>query len=97
MVLLAIAAVLLFVWPGWLNKNKVFDEKQVAQGVTSVLTNTPPSGYGLTGVSDVTCPSGEPVKANTSFQCTLKVNGQSKTVTVNVQDDSGLYQVNPPS
>ena len=95
-VLAALAAVALFVWPGFLNK-KVFDEKQVAQGVTNVLTGTPPSGYGLSGVSDVTCPSGQPVQAGTSFQCDLKVNGQSTKVTVNVQDASGLYQVNPPN
>ena len=81
---------------GFLNK-KVFDEKQVAQGVTSVLTGNPPSGYGLTGVTDVTCPSGQPVQAGTSFQCDLKVDGKSTKVTVNVQDNNGLYQVNPPS
>ena len=95
-VLAALAAVALFVWPGFLNK-KVFDERQVAQGVTNVLTGTPPSGYGMSGVTDVTCPSGQPVQAGTSFQCDLKVNGTSTKVTVNVQDDSGLYQVNPPN
>jgi hypothetical protein len=65
--------------------------------VTNVLTGTPPNGYGLSGVTDVSCPSGQEVKANTSFPCTLKVNGASKTVTVVVKDDSGLYEVNPPS
>ena len=95
-VLLALAAVALFVWPGFLNK-KVFDEQQVSQGVTDILTGNPPSGYGLTDVTDVTCPSGQPVQAGTSFQCTLKLDGESTTVTVRVQDDNGLYQVDPPS
>jgi hypothetical protein len=95
-VLAALAAVALFVWPGFLNK-KVFDEKQVAQGVTSVLTGNPPSGYGLSGVSDVTCPSGQPVTAGTSFQCDLKLDGTATKVTVVVKDSSGLYEVNPPS
>ncbi len=95
-VILAIAAVVLFVWPGVLNK-KVFDERQVSQGVTAVLTGTPPTGYGLSGVSDVSCPSGQEVKADTSFQCDLKIDGQAQKVTVVVKDANGLYEVNPPS
>jgi hypothetical protein len=95
-VLAALAAVALFVWPGFLNK-KVFDEKQVAQGVTNVLTGQAPTGYGMSGVSDVTCPSGQPVTAGTSFQCDLKVDGQATKVTVVVKDGSGLYEVNPPN
>ena len=96
MVVLALVAVALFVWPGFLNK-KVFDERQVTQGVTNVLTGTPPNGYGLRGVTDVSCPSGQPVTAGTSFQCTLKQNGSAKSVTVLVKDGDGLYEVNPPS
>ena len=95
-VLLALAAVALFVWPGFLNK-KVFDERQVTQGVTAVLTGTPPTGYGLTGVTDVSCPSGQEVKAGTSFQCDLKIDGQAEKVTVVVKDANGLYEVNPPN
>jgi len=95
-VVLALVAVALFVWPGFLNK-KVFDERQVTQGVTNVLTGTPPNGYGLSGVTDVSCPSGQPVTAGTSFQCTLKQNGSAKSVTVVVKDADGLYEVNPPS
>ena len=75
----------------------MFDERQVTQGVTNVLTGTPPTGYGLSGVTDVSCPSGQEVKADTSFQCTLKVNGNPQTVTVEVKDANGLYEVNPPS
>jgi hypothetical protein len=95
-VLAALAAVALFVWPGFLNK-KVFDERQVTSGVTSVLTGTAPTGYGLTGVSDVSCPSGQEVKAGNSFQCTLTINGAAKTVNIKVIDDQGTYQVDPPS
>jgi len=95
-VLAALAAVALFVWPGFLNK-KVFDERQVTAGVTKVLTEGSPTGYGLSGVTDVACPSGQEVKAGTSFQCTLNLNGAPKTVTVVVKDDNGLYEVNPPS
>ena len=95
-VLLVLAAVALFVWPGFLNK-KVFDERQVSAGVTSILTEAPPSGYGLPGITDVSCPSGQEVKADTSFQCDLKVDGQATKVTVRVINNDGLYEVNPPS
>ena len=33
----------------------------------------------------------------TCGKCDLKVDGKSTKVTVNVQDNNGLYQVNPPS
>ena len=90
-VLAALAAVVLFVWPGFLNK-KVFDERQVAQGVTNVL-----AGYGLSGVTDVSCPAGQEVKVDSSFVCTLKVDGTARKVTVVVKDANGLYEVNPPN
>jgi hypothetical protein len=95
-VLAALAAVALFVWPGFLNK-KVFDERQVTAGVTKVLTEGSPTGYGLNGVTDVSCPSGQEVKAGITFQCTLNLNGTAKTVNIKVIDDQGTYQVDPPS
>ena len=70
-VLLVLAAVALFVWPGFLNK-KVFDERQVSTGVASVLTGAPPAGYGLSGVTDVTCPSGQEVKAAPASSATSR-------------------------
>ncbi|HZM65432.1 MAG TPA: DUF4333 domain-containing protein, partial [Nakamurella sp.] len=81
---------------GYLNK-KVFDERQVSDGVTKVLTAPGPGGYGLSGVSNVSCPAGEQVKAGASFQCTLQIDGADRTVTITVQDDNGVYQVGPPS
>jgi hypothetical protein len=82
--------------PG-LGTKRVFDEVLVARGVDDILTSAPPSGYGLTGVREVTCPPDQPVEAGSSFECTLKVKGKDTTVTVLVQDDGGLYQVNPPN
>ena len=76
---------------------KIFDEDQVADGVTRVLTDDPPTGYGLTGVEDVTCPANQPVEAGRSFECELKLDGEHTTVTIVVQDDDGLYEVNPPN
>jgi hypothetical protein len=75
----------------------VFDQSQLEQGVTDELTGLPPKGYGLSGITNVRCPVNQPVKADTSFQCTLAVNGTAKTVTIVVKDDTGLYEVNPPN
>ncbi len=96
-VVLAIAAVLLFAWPGWL-KNKVLDNTAVAKGVTQILTSAPPSGYGLaaTDVSNVVCPANEAVKAGTTFNCTLTYKGNPSTVSITVKDTSGQYEVGVP-
>jgi hypothetical protein len=74
-----------------------YDGAQLAQGITTILTQVPPAGYGLSGVSDVVCPAEVPVKAGTEFQCSLLVEGAPKAVTIQVQSDDGLYQVHPPA
>lgn len=75
----------------------VFDEAKVQQGVTAVLTESPPTGYGLSGVSNVMCPTNQPVRAGTSFECSLAVSGAGRSVTVTVKDDDGTYMVSPPN
>lgn len=79
------------------NPAKVFDQEQLQQGVGNVLTARPPSGYGLTGVTNVSCPELQPIAAGTSFKCSLNIDGQATTVTVVIKNDQGLYEVNPPS
>src|SRR4051812_3569225 len=54
---------------------KVFIEAQLEQGVTTVLTGSPPTGYGSSGVSNVTCPQHQPVTAGTSFTCQVEIDG----------------------
>lgn len=76
---------------------KTFDERQVAAGITSVLTGTPPTGYGLSGITNVTCPAGVPVVAGTTFDCTVQIDGTSSNVAILIKDDNGLYEVSPPS
>ncbi len=93
---LAIAAVVLFLYPGVLNK-KVFDHTKVEAGVTNILTAAPPAGYGTTGVSAVSCPSDQAVKINATFNCTATINGAPKTVTITVKDDTGKYEVGVPN
>lgn len=79
------------------NPAKVFDQEQLQQGVGNVLTALPPSGYGLTGVTNVSCPELQPITAGTSFKCSLNIDGQATTVTIVIKNDQGLYEVNPPS
>lgn len=77
--------------------SRVFDRAQVEQGVLNVLSALPPSGYGLNGITNLKCPENQPVKAGTSFKCTLDIDGSSTSVVVVVKNSDGLYEVNPPS
>lgn len=90
-VLVAAAAILGFVWPGWFN-TKVLDQASVQDGVKNIVQNTYKSG----NVSSVSCPPGQQVKAGNSFDCTITVDGQQKTVHVTVKDASGQYEVGQP-
>lgn len=87
----AVAAVLAFVWPGWFT-SKVFDNGAVADGVKTVLTRN----YKQENVTDVSCPSNQKVKVGSSFTCTVTVDGQPKTVRITVKSNSGDYEVAQP-
>ncbi|KOS53223.1 DUF4333 domain-containing protein [Rhodococcus rhodochrous] len=69
------------------------DPEAAQAGVEKVLTES----YGATDVSDVRCPDGEEVKAGNSFECTLTVDGQFRTVTLTFTDDEGTYEVSRPN
>lgn len=67
---------------------------KVQEGVQHILTD-PNTGYGISGVSGVSCndghnPSGD---QGTRFRCSLSVNGAQHSVEVTVVDDHGTYQV----
>lgn len=76
---------------------RIFDERRVAAGVTQVLTEDPPDGYGLTGVRDVTCPRNQRVEVGATFDCAFELDGQPTTVTIIVRSQEGLYEVQPPN
>ncbi|UGT44326.1 DUF4333 domain-containing protein [Nocardia yamanashiensis] len=69
------------------------DNKAVATGVQKVLKDS----YGIEDVQDVSCPSGQKVKVDATFECQLKVGGESKKVTIKVTKDDGTYEVGRPS
>ncbi|CAM3973151.1 DUF4333 domain-containing protein [Kibdelosporangium persicum] len=89
-VVLAVAAVgvLGFVTPGFFNK-KVLDNKAVQDGVVKILKERYQEN-----ATDVSCPADQEVKAGHSFECTLKVDGESRKVTITVKsEDKAEYEV----
>ena len=67
---------------------------KVQEGVQRILTD-PNAGYGITGVSGVTCNNGQNPSGDqgTKFTCDLTVNGAKHHVEVTVTDNKGTYQV----
>ncbi|TWS19861.1 DUF4333 domain-containing protein [Tsukamurella asaccharolytica] len=93
--IIVIVAVVVLV--GWLTGaffSKKFDNAQVNQGVTKVLTES----YNETDTKDVSCKTdGVKVKSGETFTCSATIGGKAKTVQVTVLDDDGKYQVGAPS
>ncbi|MGH3495149.1 MAG: DUF4333 domain-containing protein, partial [Sciscionella sp.] len=87
-----VVAILGFVAPGFF-VTKTFDSTSLQNGVRNTLTND----YKIGGVGQVSCPSGQQVTVGATFTCTVSINGQQKTVTLRVQDSSGVYQVGQPN
>ncbi|MEU7765754.1 DUF4333 domain-containing protein [Nocardia sp. NPDC049190] len=69
------------------------DQAAVQDGVKKVLSDS----YGIQDVSDVSCPSGQEVKVDAAFECSLKVSGESKKVTIKITKEDGTYEVGRPS
>ncbi|MBH0779700.1 DUF4333 domain-containing protein [Nocardia bovistercoris] len=74
------------------SKDKL-DQAAVQNGVKKVLTDS----YGIQDVADVSCPSGQEVKINATFECTLKVSGEQKKVNIKITNENGTYEVGRPS
>ncbi|MGF6888408.1 hypothetical protein ABIA39_002955 [Nocardia sp. GAS34] len=89
LVVVVVAVVLGFVFLG----SDQLDNSAVQTGVQKVLKDS----YGIDDVQDVSCPSGEEVKVNNSFDCSLKVGGEKKKVTIKVTKSDGTYEVGRPS
>lgn len=79
------------------NQNGVtFDSAKVASAVRKMLTDSRPAGYGITGVTDTSCPNDQPVKAGTVFLCHATIDNASKAIRITVEDDTGRYEVGLP-
>ncbi|MGH3760299.1 DUF4333 domain-containing protein [Actinophytocola sp.] len=87
--------VLGFVTPGFLTK-KVFDEAalQGDQGVKKILVenyNEPAEE-----ITDVDCPADQEVKQGNTFECTVTIRDEKRTVKITVVNDEGQYEVSTP-
>jgi hypothetical protein len=81
---------------GSTGRTVTFDSAKVASGVRKILTDAPPAGYGITGVTDTSCPNDQPVRTGRTFLCHATIDNASKSVRITVKDDAGTYQVGTP-
>ncbi|MBF6331384.1 DUF4333 domain-containing protein [Nocardia transvalensis] len=88
-VVIVVAVVLAVVFLG----SDKLDNKAVQSGVQKVLKDS----YGIDDVQDVNCPSGQKVEIGKTFDCSLKVGGEQKKVTVKITKDDGTYEVGRPN
>jgi hypothetical protein len=89
-VVLVVVGVLGFVSPGFFN-TRVLDTAAVQNGVQQVLTQD----YDLE-VQSVTCPDGQQVVPDATFECTAVVDGDQVTVPVRITSADGNYEVGRP-
>ncbi|MEV6767008.1 protein kinase [Nocardia sp. NPDC051030] len=68
------------------------DNKAVQKGVQKVLKDS----YGIKDAQNISCPSGQKVVVGHTFDCTLKIGGADKKVTVKITKADGTYEVGRP-
>ncbi|SDM20769.1 DUF4333 domain-containing protein [Allokutzneria albata] len=90
-VVLAAVGVTGFVTPGFF-VSKVFDNTAMQNDVKKMLTER----YGQTKTESVTCPSGQKVAVNASFECKAKIDGKDKVIPITVKTAEGRYEVGYP-
>ncbi|WP_216204711.1 DUF4333 domain-containing protein [Amycolatopsis aidingensis] len=93
-VVIALAAVALFVWPGWAMPGKTFDNAAMERDIQNLISdNYPVQG----AVESVSCPADQPVKEGHTFECDITIGGQQQKVSITVVDEAeGKYEVAMP-
>ncbi|MGV0834005.1 DUF4333 domain-containing protein [Mycolicibacterium thermoresistibile] len=78
-------------------RDNVLDVSKVEEDVTGILLD-PVDGYGVTGLTEVTCNGGDDpvVRTGSEFRCEVVVDGRTRSVLVVFQDDAGTYAVDRP-
>jgi hypothetical protein len=76
-----------------LGAKTTLDAEAAQAGVAKVLTES----YGATEVGEVSCPDDQEVRAGRSFECTLTVDGEHRSVSLTFTDDQGTYEVSRPN
>ncbi|WIV58740.1 DUF4333 domain-containing protein [Amycolatopsis nalaikhensis] len=73
-------------------RGDVLERQSLQDGVVKVLNES----YGEPDVKDAQCPANEAAENGTTFDCTVKIAGQDKKVTVRVLNDRPEYEVGAP-
>jgi uncharacterized protein DUF4333 len=68
------------------------DQQSIEDGVTTVLHED----FGEADVRDAQCPADEPIKTDTTFECSVVVAGQPKKVTIRVLNEQAQFEVGAP-
>lgn len=68
------------------------DHTAVEAGIVKVLNDS----YGISGITDVRCPSSMSAQVNAVYACTLMIGGENKMVSVKVTKADGTYEVGRP-
>ncbi|MEV7040075.1 DUF4333 domain-containing protein [Amycolatopsis sp. NPDC051061] len=73
-------------------RGNVLEQQSLEDGVVKVLNEN----YGEPDVKNAQCPANEAAENGTTFDCTVKIGGQDKKVTVRVLNDRPEYEVGAP-
>jgi hypothetical protein len=74
--------------PGW----RVFRSSEVERGVVTVLKDV----YKISDVGVARCPEDQPVVPDTSFECTVRIGGETRQVKITIKTEDGEYEVGQP-
>ncbi|MEU3273636.1 DUF4333 domain-containing protein [Saccharomonospora sp. NPDC006951] len=80
-------------WQLGLFGGDVLDQESLQTSVASVLRDS----YGEHDVSNVECPSRQPINTGNEFSCTVEIGGQTKSVSIRVLNDKPEYEVGAPN
>ncbi|SFB31503.1 protein of unknown function [Amycolatopsis marina] len=73
-------------------RGDVLDQESLQHGVATVLRDS----YGEHDVSNPVCPDDQPVRNGTTFECTVEVSGESKSVSIRVLNEKPEFEVGAP-
>ncbi|MFJ9783855.1 DUF4333 domain-containing protein [Amycolatopsis sp. NPDC101161] len=73
-------------------RGNVLEQQSLQDGVVKVLNES----YGEPDVTNAQCPANEAAENGTTFDCTVKIGGQDKKVTIRVLNDRPEYEVGAP-
>jgi hypothetical protein len=70
----------------------VLDQDSLQNGVITVLHDN----FGEHDVSNAKCPDDQPARNGTTFECTVEISGQEKTVPIRVLNEKPEFEVGAP-